>query len=139
MRAFDREILRSAFVSLFWNVIAFRKEHGGFALKVLSDKIGVNKSAPSRWFSGVRPNWTIDTISDIAEALGVDITIAARDRQSGMVFTVNGEMPEAVAENLTVPTQKVHTRGGFQQPPSVCSAQRFSRHGQWSVGEPVAV
>jgi hypothetical protein len=60
---FDRGMLRSAFVSLFWNVIAYKKKHGRYSLKQFSDEIGVNKSAPSRWFSGDRPNWQINTIA----------------------------------------------------------------------------
>lgn len=87
---FDREMLRSAFVSLFWAVISYRKKQGGFALKTLADKIGVNKSAPSRWFSGERPNWTVNTIADIAGALDVEIEIKARDRQTGIVFASYG-------------------------------------------------
>jgi transcriptional regulator with XRE-family HTH domain len=90
IKGFDREMLRSAFVSLFWAVIDYRKKHGGFVLKTLSDKIGVNKSAPSRWFSGERPNWTVNTIADIAGALDVEIEIRARDRQTGMVFAPHG-------------------------------------------------
>jgi hypothetical protein len=85
-------MLRSAWVSLFWNVIAFRKENGGFALKMLAEKIGINKSAPSRWFSGDRPNWTVNTLSDIAEALNVDLEIYARDRQSGTRFSPIGKV-----------------------------------------------
>ena len=60
--AYDREMLRSAFVSLFWSIISRKNQHGGFPLKTLADKIGVHKSAPSRWFSGGHPNWTINTI-----------------------------------------------------------------------------
>jgi hypothetical protein len=90
IKGFDREMLRSAFVSLFWAVIAYRKKHGGFSLKTLSDKIGVNKSAPSRWFAGERPNWTVNTIADISGALDLEIEIRARDRRTGMVFAPHG-------------------------------------------------
>lgn len=90
LAGYDREMLRSAFVSIFWAIITYKKEHGGFALKTLADKIGINKSAPTRWFSGQRPNWTADTIADIASALGVDVDIKARDRETGIVFTSHG-------------------------------------------------
>jgi hypothetical protein len=87
---YDRHMARSMFVSLFWNIIAFKKKHGGFSLKTLASKIGVNKSSPSRWFSSKQPNWTIDTIADIASALDVDIEIRARDRTTGTVFMASG-------------------------------------------------
>src|SRR5438874_1115481 len=87
---YDRGMLRSAFVGLFWAVISYKKRRGRFQLKTLSDKIGVNKSAPSRWFSGERPNWTINTIADIANALDVEIEIRARDRETGIVFAPHG-------------------------------------------------
>ena len=87
---FDRGMLRSAFVSLFWNIIAYKKSHGRYSLKRFSDEIGVNKSAPSRWFSGDRPNWQINTIADIAKALDVEIEIRATDRQTGVVFAPHG-------------------------------------------------
>ena len=88
--AYDREMLRSAFVSLFWSIINRKKHHGGFPLKTLADKIGVHKSAPSRWFSGGHPNWTVNTISDIANALDLDLEIRARDRKTGEIYTHYG-------------------------------------------------
>jgi hypothetical protein len=93
---FDRGMLRSAFVSLFWNVIAHKKTHGRYSLKKFSDEIGVNKSAPSRWFSGDRPNWQINTIADIARALDVEVEIRAKDRQTGVIFAPHGFAPHGV-------------------------------------------
>lgn len=90
LRSYDREMLRSAFVSLFWNIIAFKKEAGRFTQKALADKIGVNRSAPTRWFSEKRPNWQVDTIADIADALNVELDIRARDRETGILFAVSG-------------------------------------------------
>jgi len=90
LKAYDREMLRSAFASLFWVVITYRKEHGGFSLKALADRIGVNKSEPSRWFSGPRPNWTLNTVADLAGALGVDLEIRARDSSVGVIFAPYG-------------------------------------------------
>ncbi len=85
-----RAMLRSAFVSLFWNVISHKKDHGGFSFTKFAERLGVNKSAPSRWFSAERPNWTINTISDIEQALDLDIEIWARDRKTGIVFSPAG-------------------------------------------------
>jgi hypothetical protein len=88
--AYDREMLRSAFVSLFWSIISRKNQYGGFSLKILADKIGVHKSAPSRWFSGGHPNWTINTISDIANALDLDIEIRGHDRKTGETYAPYG-------------------------------------------------
>jgi hypothetical protein len=88
--AYDREMLRSAFVSLFWSIISRKKQHEGFPLKTLADKIGVHKSAPSRWFSGGHPNWTVNTISDIANALDLDLEIRAHDRKTGETYAPYG-------------------------------------------------
>jgi transcriptional regulator with XRE-family HTH domain len=91
---FDRGMLRSAFVSLFWSVIQERRRRVGFALQSLADALGINKSAVSRWFSGpTQPNWTIDTIADLAHALDLDLEVRATDRQTGQVFTSSGVMP----------------------------------------------
>src|SRR5437879_299734 len=88
--AYNREMLRSAFVSLFWSVISIKKRRGGFPLKTLADKIGVHKSAPSRWFSGGQPNWTVNTISDIAGALNLDLEIRGRDQKTGETYAPHG-------------------------------------------------
>jgi transcriptional regulator with XRE-family HTH domain len=90
LKAYDREMLRSAFASLFWVIISYRKSRDGFTLKALADKVGVNKSEPSKWFRGSRPNWTLNTVADIASALGVDVEVRARDRETGAVFTPSG-------------------------------------------------
>jgi DNA-binding Xre family transcriptional regulator len=87
---YERGMLRSAFVSLFWSIIAYRKAHGRFALKMLADRIGIHKSASTRWFSGERPNWTVNTIADIANALEVEIEITATDRKTGVRFASYG-------------------------------------------------
>lgn len=95
LREYDRGALRSAFVSLFWSVICDKKKRHAFSLKALSDSIGVNKSAPSRWFSGNRPNWTLNTISDIANVLNLDLTITATDRDTGQRFAPQGRIAVA--------------------------------------------
>jgi len=93
---YRRGMMRSSFVSLFWNVISYKKEHGGFSLKCLADKLGVHKSIPTRWFSADRPNWTANTIADIAGVLGVDIEIRARDRATGILFAPHGVIQTSV-------------------------------------------
>jgi DNA-binding phage protein len=88
-RAYDRGILRSAFVSLFWVVISHLKKKEGFTLKELAKRVGANKAEVSRWFNG-DPNWTLSTVGAIASALNLDIKIVAIDRKTGEVFTPAG-------------------------------------------------
>jgi transcriptional regulator with XRE-family HTH domain len=89
VRAYDRAMLRSAVVSLFWGVISERKKSGTFTLQGLAKLIGTNKAEVSRWFKG-DPNWTLNTVAAIANALNVDLEIRARDRETGIVFTSAG-------------------------------------------------
>jgi DNA-binding phage protein len=89
LRAFDRQMLRAKFQSLFWNVISARKKKGKYTLQQLADTLGVNKSAVSRGFSEPQ-NWTIDKLSDMADALGVELVIEARDKAGDVVYTPVG-------------------------------------------------
>jgi transcriptional regulator with XRE-family HTH domain len=89
VRAYDRAMLRSAFVSLFWAVITERRKKGTYTLIQLAKQLGTNKAEVSRWFKG-EPNWTVGTIANIANALNVDLRIQAVDRVSGEVFTPAG-------------------------------------------------
>lgn len=86
--SYDRAMLRSAFVSLFWRVITDQKKKG-FTLVALARRLGANKAEVSRWFKG-DPNWTINTIASIANALDVDLHIEAVDRKTGRVYRPNG-------------------------------------------------
>lgn len=88
-RQYDRMMQRSAFQSLFWSVLLTRKRESNFTLKALADKLGINKSYITRSFSSP-PNWQIDKISDVAEALGVDLIVEARDRATGVIYTPSG-------------------------------------------------
>jgi cyanate lyase len=88
-RDYRRHITRAAFQSLFWNVLLKRKKDSGLTLKGLADKLGVHKSYMTRSFSSP-PNWQIDKLSDLADALGVDLVIEARDQQTGCTFTAFG-------------------------------------------------
>lgn len=89
-KKFQRMMLRAEFVSLIWNAFSFRAEAEGLTKTRFAEKIGINKSAISRWFSFSRPNWRIDTISDISRSLGMELEIRLRDPKSGMVFTPTG-------------------------------------------------
>jgi transcriptional regulator with XRE-family HTH domain len=84
-------MLRSAFVSLFSVVIEERRNRVGFVLQSLADALGIDKSSISRWFRGAtHPNWTIDTIADIAHALDLELEIRATDRLTGVVYASHG-------------------------------------------------
>jgi hypothetical protein len=89
LSAFDRGMLRSAFVSLFWGVIVERRKRGGFTLQGLAKLLGANKGEVSRWFS-TQPNWTLNTIANIASALDLDLQIRAVERSTGIIFTPSG-------------------------------------------------
>jgi Helix-turn-helix len=90
LREYDRAMLRSAFVSLFWAAIYERKQRSKYTLQMLADKLSKHKSGVSRWFSKDPPNWSVDTISDIANALDLEIDLRAADRITGKVFTSSG-------------------------------------------------
>src|SRR6266513_2980499 len=92
--AYDRSMFRSAFVSLFWAVISDRKKQGGFTLQGLAKRVGSTKHEVSRWFNGNPPNWTLNTVASIANALDVDIKIEVIERASGRVFTPAGAQSE---------------------------------------------
>lgn len=89
-RDYKRGALRFAIVSAFWGVIQHRKTQSGFTLQQLADKVGTNKSTVSRWFSAALPNWEIDTMADIADALEVELEIRVNDKKSGRVYSPTG-------------------------------------------------
>jgi transcriptional regulator with XRE-family HTH domain len=88
-RQYERATLRSAFVSLFWAVFSHRKKRDGLTLQALAKEIPANKAEVSRWFKG-DPNWTINTIASLANALNVDVRVQAIDRKTGEVWTPAG-------------------------------------------------
>jgi len=92
-RSYRRQMVRSSFQSLFWHVLLERKKEIGLTLKGLADRLNINKSYISRSFSEP-PNWQIDKISDMSDALNVDIIITARDRRTGRIYTPHGGMME---------------------------------------------
>ena len=98
---YDRFFYRSSLVSMFWAVIQARKKRkSAFKLKQLSDAMNVDKSVVSRWFSN-SPNWTANTVADIANALNLDIRISVFDRTDGLVYTPSGVQVPALT--TTVP------------------------------------
>jgi hypothetical protein len=107
---YDRMMLRSEFVSLFWAAM----QDKGKKLKFLAKELRIDKSAISRWFSSSPPNWQVDTVSDIARVLDLEITITAKPRDgSPKLYTASGvymtqsdaDSKEARTENPTPPVQ----------------------------------
>jgi transcriptional regulator with XRE-family HTH domain len=88
---FARAMLRAAITSLVWVVFSERRKKNGLTFAALAEALQVNKSAISRWFNS-SPNWTVNTIADLANALDVDIEIRARDRRSGAIYTPSGTL-----------------------------------------------
>lgn len=89
-------MLRSAFVSAFWAVIANKKNTEKFTFSMLADRMQIGKATISRWFSGY-PNWTIDTVSDIANALDADVRIQVVPRDGSGVFEPTGKLGGTVS------------------------------------------
>ena len=120
---YDRGMLRAAFVGLFWTIICHKRRFDKFRLKQLSDKIGINKSGPSQWFSGERPNWTVNTISDIANALDVDLEIRAKDRKTGVTFLPYGVLSSRVQTEAPMATADDGSRGRRTGVPATSAPQ----------------
>ena len=88
-REYARILLRSAIKSLFWVAFSERRRRQGYKLQDLADELGKDKSVVSRWFTG-EPNWTIDTIADLATALNLTIEVEATEKSTGTVFAPHG-------------------------------------------------
>lgn len=110
-------MLRSAFVSLFWGIIMERKKRGSFTLQSLAKILGTNKGEVSRWFNG-DPNWTINTIANLANALDVDIKIQATDRNTGAIFTPAG-IQTVVSTNTAMKPPVETMSGGISGAPLI--------------------
>jgi len=105
-REYRRQMTRASFQSLFWHVLLTRKREAGLTLKLLADKLGINKSYISRSFSSP-PNWQVDKLSDMADALDVDLYIEARDRKTGRVYTPHGNTVLAITSTVHEPRRQV--------------------------------
>jgi transcriptional regulator with XRE-family HTH domain len=88
-KSYGRATLRSAFHSLFWAVLKEKRKNGSFTFKELAKQLGTNKAEVSRWFNG-DPNWTINTIANLAQTLDVQIKIQAIDHTTGVIFSPAG-------------------------------------------------
>lgn len=117
---FRRGVLRSAFHSLFWGVIVDRKRNAGLKMKDVADSLGVDKSFVSRSFSSP-PNWRLDTLADFSDALGLDLIVEARDRQTGRIFTPSGIRSSAVT------TTKIDVKGSGNPEVSVTVTEQNDR------------
>jgi transcriptional regulator with XRE-family HTH domain len=124
LRAFDRQMLRAKFQSLFWNVISARKKNGKYTLQQLADALGVNKSAVSRGFSEPQ-NWTIDKLSDMADALGVELVIEARDKGANVTYT-----PVGITQPVITASKSTVTQPQYQSSNVVTQSGRPSHFGK---------
>jgi ribosome-binding protein aMBF1 (putative translation factor) len=117
-RDYRRHMLRSTFQSLFWHVFSARKKESGLTGTGLADRLGHTKSYVSRLFTDA-PNWQIDKLSDLSEALDVDLVVEARDRKTGRMFAPHGdEHFSGTVSKASIDTQVIRqvigatTRGG---------------------------
>jgi len=99
-REFDRQMLRASMVSLFAAAIQRRRENDRFTFQALADALGKHKSEISRWFSSEPPNWTLNTIADLASALDMDVEVRARERATGAVISPSGREQQAHFEEV---------------------------------------
>lgn len=107
MREYRRHMLRGEFRSLFWVMFSERKRTKRFTLQAFADKLGIGKSSLSRGFNEPQ-NWTIDKMADMAEALGFDLIVEARDRQSQIVVTPSGKVEIQIQTVWDVPPIHQH-------------------------------
>lgn len=89
-RDYDRQMMRAAFQSLFLGVIQEKKK-SGYQLQQLAADTDNLKSTVSRWFSpNSLPNWQIDTVSDICDALKLKLELKVTDMVSGVAYSPQG-------------------------------------------------
>jgi hypothetical protein len=108
-KAYYRAMVRSAFLSMFWAVILDRKK-SGLTLISLAKAIGSSKHEVSRWFKG-DPNWTVNTIANIAHALKLKLQVTAID-EHGNVYGASGLQPTPMKTPIA-------TSGIMQKPVNV--------------------
>jgi transcriptional regulator with XRE-family HTH domain len=120
LAAYDRAMLRSEFLSLFWNVFTDRKAKDKLTLEQLAKKTGSSKHEVSRWFNG-DPNWTINTIASLAGALGVTLKIEALDAD-GKVFSASGATSKPTRQ-----TQQITSSVSVEQPIMITKSGNFTK------------
>ena len=95
-REYDRALLKSGLLSLFWGVIQDRRRRGKDTLQEVAHALGRDKSTVSKWFSDP-PNWRLETMADVASALDLDLDFTARDRVTGQVYSASGPVAAPAA------------------------------------------
>ena len=106
VRAYERGMLRSAFASVIWGALALRKKTEALTFKEFAKRVGASKHEVSRWFNG-DPNWTINTIANIAHALDLELRIEAFDRKTGRAFARTGGPIQYAQANTAIATSGV--------------------------------
>jgi DNA-binding phage protein len=128
-REYNRQMLRTAFQSLFWMVLLARKKEHKFTLTALASKLGIHKSYVSRSFSNP-PNWQIDKISDMADAMGVELEVRARDPVTGVIYAPSGilrpSQTGSAAQHVPTEGATVKTRTDRPGQPSAPSIHSIS-------------
>jgi hypothetical protein len=107
MREYRRQMLRGEFRSLFWAIYSERKRKNKLTLQAFADRLGIGRSSLSRGFNEPQ-NWTIDKMGDMADALGFDLIVEARDRESQAVFVPSGKTQIAIRSTWEIPPQRQH-------------------------------
>ena len=110
MREYRRHMLRGEFRSLFWAIFSDRKRQKKFTLQAFADKLGIGKSSLSRGFNEPQ-NWTIDKMADMAEALGVELVLEARDARSGAIYTPVGLSSYAITGTFNPKSHMISNEG----------------------------
>lgn len=123
LREFSQQMLRAMVQSVFVSVFNESKKREKLSQSGLAKRLGINRSVISRNLSSP-PNWTVDKISDMAEALNVDIEIIARDRVSGHCHTARG----MVVISVTSEAQRVITVNGSEMIANRTSSFRSPIH-----------
>lgn len=107
-RDYARAMLRSEFVSMFVSALKFRKQRQPeFGVVALAKTIGKDKATLSRDLGG-SPNWGLDTVSDLANALQCDLLVELVDRETGARIRATGPVPAVTR------TEDVLTRRALQ-------------------------
>lgn len=125
LREFRHVMLRTLVQSVFVSIFNDKKKKDGLSQSKLAEKMGVNRSVISRSLADP-PNWTIDKISDMAEAMNVDLEVIARDRDTGICHTARGRLHMAFTTGKRAP-EIVENKSPTLSPPSmtVTTADQF--------------
>ena len=84
------QVLETEIFGAFWLAIEARREESGLTQTQLAERTGRDKTNISKLLDGPR-NWTLKTISDLAEALNVQVELVLKDRESvARSFTPTG-------------------------------------------------